>query len=365
MNLKPMFKASVSLFACALLLLAAAGASLAGDSQLRQQCKDWFDPIPEEPPVLKNNKLTDARIKLGRMLYFEPRLSASNLVSCQFCHNVGLAGADLQETSTGHGWQQGPRNAPTTYNAVFNTAQFWDGRAKDLAEQSKGPVQAGVEMSNTPEAVVKTLKTMPEYVDLFKKVFPEAEKAVTFDNMAKAIEAFEATLLTPNDDLDRFMKGDDEALSAQQKEGAQLFIDKSCASCHKGVNLGGTDYYPFGVAEKPESDVLPREDKGRFKVTNLKGDEYVYRSPALRNVALTMPYFHSGKVWKLEDAVAIMGSAQLGIELNAEEVDKITAFLEGLTGEQPEVTHPVLPPNREDTPKPRLKEKPYGGKKGH
>lgn len=335
-------------------LLTISTMAFASDTELRELSKNMFKPIPQSAPELEGNKATPEKLKLGHMLYFEPRLSSSQLISCQTCHNVGLAGGDLQETSTGHGWQKGPRNAPTTYNAVFNTAQFWDGRAEDLAEQSKGPVQASVEMNNTPEKVIKTLNSIPEYVELFKKAYPDQKDPVTFDNMAKAIEIFEATLLTPNDGLDRFMAGDNDALSTKQKEGLELFINRGCVGCHDGVNLGGTGYFPFGVVEKPSADLLPEGDKGRFQVTNTEADEYVFRSPALRNVALTYPYFHTGKVWNLNHAVEIMSSSQLGMDLDKVEAAKITTFLESLTGEQPVVKHPILPPSTSETPKPVL-----------
>ena len=156
-------------FGVCLLMLGSVAVVGASDAELRTMAKEMFQPIPAVAPALAGNDSSPAKLKLGHMLYFEPRLSASQLISCQTCHNVGLAGGDLQETSTGHGWQKGPRNAPTTYNAVFNIAQFWDGRAKDLAEQSKGPVQASVEMNNTPEAVVTLLNSLPEYVALFKQ----------------------------------------------------------------------------------------------------------------------------------------------------------------------------------------------------
>ncbi|MDY0398061.1 MAG: cytochrome-c peroxidase [Desulfuromonas thiophila] len=346
-------KKPVSLLVMTACLLSASLAS-AGDADLRATAKDLFKPVPATAPEITANPHNDHKLRLGHMLYFEPRLSASQLISCQTCHNVGLAGADLQETSTGHGWQKGPRNAPTTYNAVFNTAQFWDGRAADLKEQAKGPVQASVEMNNKPAMVEKTLKSIPEYVDLFTKAFPGEKDPVNFENMAKAIELFEATLLTPNDGLDRFMAGDDKALTAEQKEGLQLFVDTGCAGCHDGVNLGGTDYFPFGVVEQPGAELLPPGDKGRFAVTNTSKDEYVFRSPALRNIALTAPYFHSGKVWSLQDAVAVMGSSQLGAELSEAQAVKITRFLEALSGDQPEVLHPVLPPSTASTPRPDL-----------
>lgn len=334
----------------------ALGPVAAGAEQdLLKAARGSFQPVPAKPPALKDNPSTPAKLELGRMLFFDPRLSSSQLISCQTCHNVGLAGADLQETSTGHGWQKGPRNAPTVLNAVFNKAQFWDGRAEDLAAQAKGPVQASVEMNNTPARLLETLKSIPGYAGPFEKAFPGEAEPITFDNVARAIEVFEATLITPDARFDRFLRGDRKALSAGEQEGLALFIDKGCVACHEGVNVGGSDYHPFGVVEAPEESVRPAGDVGRFQVTNTEADRYVFRSPSLRNVAVTQPYFHSGAVWKLEDAVRIMGSAQLGIALAPQEAAKVTAFLQTLTGKQPRVEHPVLPPSSDATPRPELK----------
>lgn len=330
-----------------------AGPAAAADD-LVSRAQGLFKRLPAKPPALKGNPATPAKVQLGTKLYFDPRLSKSHLISCNTCHNIGLGGADLQMTSTGHGWQKGPRNAPTVLNSVFNTAQFWDGRAKDLAEQAKGPVQASVEMGSTPEQVLATLKSIPEYVAMFKKAFPADRDSVSFDNMARAIEVFEATLLTPDSAFDRYLAGDRKALSAQQTAGLQLFIDKGCVTCHGGMNLGGNGYYPFGVVEKPAENILPRADKGRYKVTNTASDEYVFRSPSLRNVALTYPYFHSGAVWNLKEAVSVMGSAQFGIHLTDQQAEAITAFLRSLTGKQPRVVYPILPPNTATTPHPVL-----------
>lgn len=337
----------------ALVLMLTAGHSFAADD-LQARAKALFKPLPAKPPVLKGNPATPEKIELGAKLYFDPRLSKSQLISCNTCHNAGLGGADLQETSTGHGWQKGPRNAPTVLNSVYNTAQFWDGRAKDLAAQAKGPVQASVEMSNTPELVEKTLNSLPEYVKLFKASFPGEKKPLTFDNMAKAIEVFEATLITPDAPFDRYLKGNRKALDAKQANGLKLFIDKGCVACHGGINLGGDGYYPFGVVAKPAENILPLKDKGRFAVTNTSKDEYVFRSPSLRNVAITGPYFHTGVVWSLKEAVAVMGSAQFGIQLNDDETESIAAFLGSLTGKQPKVVYPLLPPSTDTTPRPAL-----------
>lgn len=321
---------------------------------LMQRAQGLFKPIPEQPPALKGNVITPERIELGKMLYFDPRLSRSWLISCNSCHSVGLAGVDVVETSVGHGWQRGPRNSPTVLNAVFNIAQFWDGRASDLKEQAKGPIQAGVEMNNTPERVVATLESMPGYVAAFENAFPKEAKPVSFDNMARAIEAFEATLLTPDASFDKFLRGDSKALSDKEKQGLALFMDKGCAGCHNGINVGGNGYYPFGVVEKPGAELLPPEDEGRFKVTQTATDKYVFRAPPLRNVVLTPPYFHTGQVWDLRQAVAIMGTTQLGSELSDDEVAAIVTFLGALTGTQPEVEYPLLPPITDQTPRPEF-----------
>jgi cytochrome c peroxidase len=322
----------------------------AADPQAR--AKELFRPIPAVAHAIPNNPSTPEKVALGAMLYFEPRLSKSSLISCNTCHSLGTGGADNLRTSIGHGWQRGPRNAPTVLNAVFNTAQFWDGRAADLKAQAKGPVQAGVEMSNTPERAIETLKSMPEYVERFRKAFPGDSNPVSFDNMAAAIEVFEATLVTPNGPFDRYLGGDASALTDPQKAGLTAFMDKGCVMCHRGVNLGGDGYFPFGVVKKPGADVLPVGDKGRFAVTKTATDEYVFRAAPLRNVSLTAPYFHSGEVWDLGEAVAIMGSAQLGATLTDQEASDITAFLKSLTGEAPKVVYPVLPPSGPTTPRP-------------
>ncbi len=343
-------RAFLNLVICLLLL---AGGTASAGNKLLKEANEYFKPIPARPPALKGNPASPAKLELGKLLYFDPRLSSSALISCNTCHNIGLGGADYQETSTGHGWHRGPRNAPTVLNSVFNIAQFWDGRAQDLAEQAKGPVQASVEMNNTPKQVIKTLKSMPGYVELFKKAFPAQQNPVTFDNMAKAIEVFEATLLTPDSRFDRFLKGDEKVLNEQEKLGLQTFIDKGCTDCHGGINMGGNGYYTFGRINSPGT-ALVDGDKGRFKVTKKAEDEFAFKSPSLRNIELTPPYFHSGKVWNLRAAVVIMGSAQLEDKLTKKEIDAITAFLRTTTGHQPQVEHPIFPQPTEKTPHPKL-----------
>ncbi|MCX8043334.1 MAG: cytochrome-c peroxidase [Desulfobacterota bacterium] len=338
--------------ACAIGAILCFGHHTALADELVEQAAKVFKPIPTTPPALDRNPLTPEKIELGRLLFFDPRLSRSGLISCNTCHNLGLGGADFQETSIGHRWQKGGRNSPTVLNAIFNIAQFWDGRATDLMEQAKGPVQASVEMSNSPDAVVQTLKSMPGYVERFKKAFGGTDP-VTFDNMAKAIEAFEATLLTPNSRFDAFLRGNAGALTVREKEGLRLFMNKGCASCHGGVNMGGTGYFPFGLVEKPKEEITAG-DTGRFKITGAPSDQYVFKSPSLRNIELTAPYFHSGKIWCLKEAVAVMGSAQLGISLTQDDVEKIADFLKTTTGDQPRVEYPILPVPTKDTPVPRI-----------
>jgi cytochrome c peroxidase len=321
------------------------------DADLRAYANDLFEPIPMSTPDIAGNIISRQRVDLGAMLFFDPRMSRSGLFSCQSCHNVGLGGVDGLTTSIGHGWQQGPRNSPTVYNAVFNIAQFWDGRAADLAEQAMGPVQAGVEMNNTPDRLLETLNSMEDYVAAFQEAFPGEAEPVTFQNFALAIEAFEATLTTPNSRFDQFLNGAD-TLNEQELRGLQSFVDEGCAACHAGVNMGGQDYYPFGLVERPGANVLPEGDRGRFEVTRTATDDYVFRASPLRNIELTAPYFHSGVVWSLEEAVAVMGVSQLGADLSEEQVADIATFLRTLTGEIPQVVHPILPPSTDATPRP-------------
>lgn len=325
--------------------------------ELILEARNNFEPIPLNVKAgykqLKNNTATEEKYELGKMLYFEPRLSKSQLISCNTCHNLSFGGDDYQKTSIGHGWQAGPRNAPTVLNSVYNTAQFWDGRAGDLKEQAKGPIQAGVEMAATPAYVIEVLKSIPEYVELFKKAFPGEADPVTFDNVANTIEVFEATLLTPNSRFDQFLRGDSNALTATEKAGLKIYMDQGCTSCHAGINLTSDGYHPFQVSGT-ENEKLLAGDKGRAGVTleAAEGDEFAFKAPTLRNIEYTAPYFHSGIVWDLREAVAVMSSAQLGIGLTDEQVDQIVAFLKSTNGEMPKVTYPTLPPSTINTPKP-------------
>ena len=337
------------------LLVASLGVSLgaAAADDLMTSAQERFKPIPQSPPSLAGNPATPAKLLLGKMLYFDPRLSASHAISCNSCHNIGLGGADAEETSIGHRWQRGGRNAPTVLNAVFNTAQFWDGRAKDLEAQAGGPVINPIEMASPQAHVGEQLAAIPGYVNAFNAAFPGTANPVSLENAQKAIAVFEATLITPNAPFDRYLKGDSAALSNIEKEGLRVFMSKGCAACHSGINLGGGMYAPFGTVEKPGAELLPPNDKGRFTVTKTATDEYVFKVPTLRNITLTAPYFHTGRSWDLRQAVAVMGTSQLGTELTSPEIDEVVAFLGSLTGDQPKLEYPMLPPGVATTPRPQ------------
>ena len=258
------------------------GPVLAHADELLTKAQKNFKPIPSIVPAVQDNAVTHEKVALGKLLFFDPRLSVSESVSCNTCHNLATGGVDAGPTSAGHGGQKGPRRTPTVYNAVFNVAQFWDGRAADLKAQAKGPVLASMEV--TPDHVVKALSSMPDYVDMFRKAFPNEPTPISFDNFAKAIQAFEATLITPASRFDAFLEGDAAVLNEQEKSGLQLFMDKGCVACHNGINVGGQGYFPFGVVEKPGAEVLPPTDKGRFDVARTATEQYVFRAAPLRNV---------------------------------------------------------------------------------
>ncbi|TPD61535.1 cytochrome-c peroxidase [Emcibacter nanhaiensis] len=332
---------------------AAASTPPACCDELLDEARDYFEPLPETVPQSEDNPLTEEKVELGKMLYFEPRLSKSWVFSCNSCHNVATAGVDMRPKSVGHTWQLGGRNSPTVLNSVFNDSQFWDGRAADLTEQAKGPITNPVEMAHREDLAVETLSSIPQYVALFRKAFPGDKQPVNYTNVAKAIAAFEAReLITPNAPFDRFLKGDEKALSDRQRRGLRAFMDYGCTACHSGVNLGGSGFFQFGVMNMPDKKILPREDKGVQDLTGDEGDAYSFRSAALRNVALTAPYFHSGVVWDLGEAVQVMAKAQLDEELSKEDVADIVAFLESLTGDQPRITLPSLPIGPSDMIKP-------------
>lgn len=321
------------------------GCSMAGDDTAGER-PDWvsplFEPIPLEAEHPEDNVGTPERIDLGHMLFFEPRLSRSGIISCNTCHVVGAAGIDGRALAIGEGARVGPRNSPTVFNAAFLGAQFWDGRAATLEEQAKGPIQAHVEMDLTPEEAMARLYETG-YLPYFEAAFPEDSEPFTFANLARAIAAFERTLITPGSPFDEFLAGNEDALTDLQKEGLRIFQSQGCIGCHSGVLLGGNGFAPF-------THVAGRGDQGLAEVTGVEDDRYVFRVAPLRNVALTAPYFHDGSAATLEEAIAIMGSSQLGRRFNQDEITALVAYMESLTGEFPLITHPRLPRQRPQGP---------------
>jgi len=291
----------------------------------------------------------EERVALGRMLFYETRLSKSQAISCNSCHRLDNYGVDNQSTSPGHDGVRGKRNSPTVYHAAGFADQFWDGRAEDVEQQALGPILAGVEMAApSPDYVVKVLKTMPEYVQAFQRAFPGEKEPLVFANVGVAIGAFERGLVTPSR-WDDYLRGNKEALSAEEVDGLSVFAEVGCADCHTGEFLGGSMLKKTGLV-KPWPN---QEDPGRAAVTQDEGDRMMFKVPTLRNISQTGPYFHDGSVKTLDAAVSMMGKHQLGIELSQEEVRQIVAWLGALTGHIPTdyIRKPALPDSTSDTPR--------------
>ena len=308
-----------------------------------------FAPLPAEVPP-PSGSLNGQQIDLGRMLFYEARLSTDQKISCNSCHGLDEYGVDGEPTSGGHKGQKGSRNSQTVYNAAGQVAQFWDGRAATVEEQAKGPVMNPVEMGMPSEkVVVAVLKSMPDYVQAFKAAFPTEKDPVSFNNMAVAIGAFERKLLTPSR-WDKFLQGDAAALTPAEKAGFNTFISAGCQACHAGALVGGATYEKLGVI-KPYPD---ESDQGRFQVTKNEGDKMVFKVPSLRNIEKTGPYFHNGKVGTLTEAIERMAEYQVGKKLTDSQIQSIVTWLKSLTGVLPAdyIKPPKLPPSSPRTPKP-------------
>ena len=317
-------------------------------ADMRERAGVLLGTLPSEVPN-PANPITPAKIELGRMLYYDARLSKNHDVSCNTCHLLDRSGVDGAATSTGHRGQQGDRNAPTVYNAALHISQFWDGRAADVEEQAKGPVLNPVEMAMPSEAAtVAVLASIPGYAPLFTAAFPEDEEPITYDNMARAIGAFERRLMTPAP-YDAFLAGDDDALSDAQLAGLDAFLTSGCIVCHQGPALGGQLYQKLGLV-KP----YPTDDPGRAAVTGNEADKQFFKVPSLRNVAQTGPYLHDGSIERLEDVIHIMVVHQLGVEIGEQKEAAIRTFLDALTGSADAtlIARPELPPSGPNTPAP-------------
>ncbi|MFU8898002.1 cytochrome c peroxidase [Roseinatronobacter thiooxidans] len=296
---------------------------------------DFFEPLPYLPPIPAANSLTPEKVELGKMLFFEPRISGSGVISCATCHNPALGWSDRIPTAVGHDGQVGNRNTPTVLNSGFLGSQFWDGREPDLEGQALGPIEAEIEMNMDLEAAIRRLKEFDIYHEHFAAAFPGDEDPIRAENIADAIASFERTLNTPNSPLDRFLAGDVQAMSESQVEGMKLFVDAGCVACHNGPALTDSGFHRF---ELPGST-----DEGRFIVTGDEADMFAFRTPTLRNVAVTYPYFNNGSVADLRDAVQLMGQQMLGQDFADEELDNLVAFMHALTGEMPDLVIPALP----------------------
>ena len=298
-------------------------------------------------PIDLTLDVDDAKAALGYALYHDPRLSIDNTVSCATCHELENAGVDNHQYSHGVNDQLGGVNAPTVYNAVYNFVQFWDGRAKTLADQAAGPPLNPVEMaSESFDQIIAKLKSDRKFARAFEQVYPDG---LTQANITDAIEQFERTLITPNSAFDKWLRGDDSALTAEELEGYQLFKKYDCATCHAGPNLGGLSYELMGLRRHYFADrglELTHEDNGRFKETGLERDRHRFKVPGLRNVEHTWPYYHDGTRETLEEAVRDMGLYQSGVELSEGELASIVAFLKTLTGEHNGV--PITTSNSRD-----------------
>ena len=311
---------------------------------------EW-QALPETAPAPADNPTTEAKVELGKMLYMDPRFSSTGTVSCNSCHNVMEGGDDSRSVSMGVHGKTGGRNAPTVWNSAFHSVQFWDGRAPLLEDQAKGPVANPVEMGmEDVETAMDRVRKIPGYKAYFDKAF--GENSMTVDNAAKAVAAFERTLITPNSPYDKYVKGDKKAMTEQQVRGMNAFAASGCTSCHSGPAFNGpqqklgegffTKFPTFA-----DSDYVARyklaDDKGRQEVTGNSADANMFRTPTLRNITDTAPYFHNGSVNDLAEAVRLMAKTQLNKDLADADVADIVAFLGALTGEYPQISMPRLP----------------------
>lgn len=316
-----------------------------------------WQALPDEAPAPADNPITAEKVELGKMLFFDPRFSATGTVSCFSCHNVMEGGDDHRSVSIGVHGQAGGRNAPTVWNSAFLSSQFWDGRAATLEEQAVGPVTNPIEMGmGSLDDALGRLQAIPGYKQYFDSAFGAGDN-VTMENAAKAIASYERTLITPDSPYDRYVNGDKDALSPQEIRGMNAFEEVGCVSCHSGAAFNGPAmpsgkgfFVKFPTFEGSKNidkfDLIA--DEGRFEATGNEADKHVWRVPTLRNLMYTAPYFHNGAIKSLDEAVVVMAETQLNKQVAAEQVADIVSFLESLTGEFPVQTMPRLPPTPGD-----------------
>jgi cytochrome c peroxidase len=307
------------LFVTLLFAFAALNAT-ANNKELLEEAKGIFKAMPKQ--IIDANKHADM-IALGKSLYFEKKLSINDKISCNSCHQLDNFGVDNEPTSPGHDGTRGGRNSPTVYNTAFNFAQFWDGRAKDLAAQAVGPILNPIEHGLKSEADAMKKIDSKKYRAMFAKAFGN-KKSFTYSNIGVAIGEFEKTLITPSR-FDDFLRGDLNALSKVEKQGLRKFMDVGCTSCHNGVNMGGNSYQVVGLINSYDT-----KDLGRYEITKKEEDKKAFKVPTLRNITKTGPYFHDGKVASLDEAIKLMAYHQLGETLSNDDTKLIKTFLKSL-----------------------------------
>jgi cytochrome c peroxidase len=331
--------------AVGLAALAISSAAAADDATLLKQTRELFQPLPSDLNAgeIPGNK---ERVHLGRLLFFEPRITVDGTVSCATCHLPSLYGTDALATSIGVKQRAHPRNAQTVLNAALSVVNHWRGDRESVEDQATQALTAPISSGHDERAVVDRIERIPGYASLFKAAFPDERSPITAKTIGTAIGAFERTLLTPSP-FDAYLAGNVNALSAAARAGLEKFINTGCVACHRGVGVGGDMYRKFGVLEDYWTLTGSRNvDKGRADVTKDPADLYVFRVAGLRNVAMTPPYFHDGSVAALPDAVKIMARVQLGVSLSDADTSNIVAFLASLTGDLPAefANVPALPP---------------------
>ncbi len=305
-----------------------------------EDTKKMFEPLGEMP-IPKDNPMTDEKVELGKKLFADSRLSGNNKFSCMTCHIPGAGYGDGLEKFIGFEGAEGPRNSPTIINSGYYEENFWDGRAKSLEEQALGPIESEIEMNQDLDELVKELNEVPEYVLEFENVFDDE---ITIDNVTKAIAAFERTIVINDTPFDKFLEGDDEAISADAKDGMKLFAGKAgCITCHAGPMLSDNKYHNLGITG----------DEGRYEVTKKEEDKGAFRTPGLRGVAHTAPFMHDGSLETLKDVVEFYNKGGgehpnkspliKPLHLTDKEVDALVAFLESMSGEVPKIDMPDVP----------------------
>jgi cytochrome c peroxidase len=320
---------------------------------LLDQAKVFFRPMPDNA-FKEGEEASVELIELGKMLYYEPRLSRSGLISCHTCHNLSLSGVDNLPLSIGHLWQNGRRNAPTVLNAALHSTQFHDGREPDVESQALLPVIDPVEMASSEDHVLSVLSSIPEYRELFRIAFPDSDEPLSFSNVGVAIGSFERILLT-HSRFDKFIRGDLKSLDPDELSGLETFMTKGCIACHIRETFGGQTFSRFLTPKEKTGKGEP--DYGRFDFTGREEDKHFFKVPSLLNVTTTYPYFHDGSEWDLTIAIKEVARSQLGIELTPEETEHLVSFMHALSGDVPRyaLELPVLPPSTADTPLPVLK----------